>query len=161
MNTIYYDHHINQNEWFIVAILIITITIIIFLPKRFPLSLSIMYFIVGTFMGVLFDHTSSIEPFDYYDVNDSSRYEFFDFMSYIMYGPFTYLIIYFYDKLNIKGYKNLLYILFLTGFGIMVEWICVKMGVFHYKNGYQILFSVPIYMVVNSVYLIYYHLIQK
>jgi hypothetical protein len=88
-----------------------------FFAKTVPLSLSIMYFIVGIFMGVLFDHTSSIEPFDYYDVNDSSRYEFFDFMSYIMYGPFTYLIIYFYDKLNIKGYKNLLYILFLTGFG--------------------------------------------
>jgi hypothetical protein len=66
-----------------------------FFAKTVPLSLSIMYFIVGIFMGVLFDHTSSIEPFDYYDVNDSSRYEFFDFMSYIMYGPFTYLIIYF------------------------------------------------------------------
>ncbi len=161
MNTIYYDYQFNQNELFILAILFITITVIFLLPKRFPLSLSIMYFLVGVFLGTLFDHTISIEPFDYYDVNDSSNFELFDFISYIMYGPFTYLIIYFYDKLKIKGYMNIIYIIFFTCFGIVMEWICVKMGIFHYKNGYQIFFSIPIYLFVNSLYLIYYHLTKK
>lgn len=161
MNTIYYENQFNQNEWFILTVLIITFGIIFFLPKRFPISIFILYLIVGTFAGLSVDHTISIKPFDYYDVNDSSKYEIFDFLTYMMYGSFTYIVIYFYDKLNITGYANIYYVVIWAVAAILMEWIGLQIGVFHYKNGYKIFYSVPIYLFVLSLYILYYHLINR
>lgn len=161
MNVIYYDHQFNQNEWFVLALLSVSILAVMILPKRIPPSITIIYLLVGVFLGMLFDHTISIEPIDYYDVNDSSNYQFFDFLTYVMYGPFGYFIIYFHDKFAIKGYANLLYILGWSSVAIILEWTGVQFGVFHYKNGYKMLFSFPIYLVVESMLILFYQVLKS
>lgn len=92
-----------------------------------------------------FDHTTSVRPWDLYDVNDSSKYQLMDFTYYVMNGPFSYYFIYLYSKLRIMGYQTILYILIWSSFALLAEWIGVKIGLFHYDKGYKMYCSFPIY----------------
>jgi len=145
---IVYDQKFNSNEWFLIIILTIGIILVWKLPKRFPIKESLVYFTCFVFIGMIFDHTISIQPFDYYDVNDKSSYQFMDFVSYLTYGPFGYLFIYFYDFYKIKNPYNTIYIFLWTVISLVTEHIAQILGVFHYKNGYELYYSFPIYLVI-------------
>lgn len=148
-----YDHHFNLNEWFVLALIIGGFSVIYNLPKFFPIITMIYGLLVGPFLGLVFDHSLAVPPIDLYDVGDDSKYELFDLLSYMMYSPFGYLFIYFYEKFHLKGLMNVLYILFWTILSIALEWVCVKVGVFHYKNGYRLAYSIPIYLLILSEHL--------
>ncbi|MEQ6389728.1 hypothetical protein RZN22_10420 [Bacillaceae bacterium S4-13-58] len=156
-----YDQQFNQNEWFVVIVLIVTFFTISKLPRRFSKATTYTLVLMGIFIGMFADHTISIPPFDFYDVNDNSTYEVFDFFTYVMYGPFGYLFLYFYDYLQIKGLKIMLYIILWTSLSIFMEYIASSLGVFHYKKGYSLLFSIPIYLWIQSLVIVYYHLLKR
>ncbi|MCM2533115.1 hypothetical protein NDK43_12830 [Neobacillus pocheonensis] len=148
-----YDHHLNLNEWFVLALIIGGFSVIYYLPKFFPIITMIYGLLVGPFLGLVFDHSLAVPPVDLYDVGDDSKYELFDLLSYMMYSPFGYLFIYFYEKFHLKGLMNVLYILFWTILSIALEWVCVEVGVFHYKNGYRLAYSIPVYLFILSEHL--------
>jgi hypothetical protein len=153
-----YDHAFNENEWFvIVSIIILNLAIWVF-PKIFTKLEAISYYIFGIYIGLFYDHTISIKPWDFYDVNDTSAYQFIDFLSYIMYGPYGYFFLYFYVKWNINGLKIILYILVWSSFSILMEWIGLKVGLFHFDKGYKMYWSFPIYLLSQSLMIIFYHL---
>jgi hypothetical protein len=72
----------------------------------------------------------------------------------------SYLFMYLYVKLRIKGFKHIIYVLGWTCVSILMEWIGVKVGLYHYDKGYKIYWSVPIYVFVQSVQLIFYHIVK-
>lgn len=150
-----YDHHFNLNEWFIIGGLIIGISIMLFLPKRFPRNTSILFFTCGVYSGFFFDHSLSVQPVSFYDVNDSSSYQFMDFLSYLSYGPISYFFFYFYDRL--RPSSSLFYILIWSLISIVLEGCAVKAGVFHYRFGYKLYYSFPIYLLVKSCWLYLYY----
>lgn len=152
---IYYDNRWNANEWFVLATLAIGYTLLFMFPRRFTVQWSTVYLIYGVFAGLFLDHSISVAPVDFYDVNDNSSYEFIDFLTYVMYGPFTYMFAYLHDRLRIKPSGTPLYVLVWSLFSLGVEWIAVQAGVFHYKNGYQICYSFPIYLLMSSLFLIF------
>lgn len=115
--------------------------------------------LIGIVLGLMFDHTIAVPPFDLYDVGDQAQYQLFDIISYAMYCPYGYFFVYFYYKYRIRGYYTILYIGLWTVLGIAVEWAGLKTGLFHYKNGYQISFSIPIYLFLQSLHLLLYHYI--
>ncbi|WP_409254089.1 hypothetical protein V1502_09390 [Bacillus sp. SCS-153A] len=154
-----YDHQFNENEWFILIILTLSIAAIILIKPRMEMPLLLIFFIFGITSGMFFDHTISLDPFNFYDVNDTSNYQLIDFISYFMYGPFAYFFVYYYEKLQITGMKNILYIMIWTVVAIGVEWAAQKAGIFHYRNGYQLFFSIPIYLFNQTALVIFYHLI--
>ncbi|MGM0837069.1 MAG: hypothetical protein ACQEV7_13010 [Bacillota bacterium] len=156
-----YDHSFNSNEWFILAGLVGGYTLILFLPKRYPPAYTLLFLFIGINSGIIFDHTISIPPFDYYDVNDSSKFEIYDFLSYIMYGPFGYLFFYIYDYLKLNGYFTFLYIVMWSIIAMFVEGLATYLGVFHYKNGYQFVFSFPFYFYIQSLTLGLFTLLMK
>lgn len=158
--TIVYDRGFNGNEWYIISTLVISSIIIFFTPKAFTLLESIAYYLFGIFTGMFFDHTISVPPWDFYDVNDLSKYEFFDFLSYIMYGPYSYFFIYLHFKLNVKGYMNILYISLWTIFSLLTEWIALKIGIFHYNKGYSIYWSPMVYVFFQTLQVMLYKLIK-
>jgi hypothetical protein len=82
---IVYDQKFNCNEWFVIAALTIGVILVWKLPKRFPIRKSLIYFLGFVFLGMVFDNTVGIPPFDYYDVMDRSSYELMDFVSYLSY----------------------------------------------------------------------------
>lgn len=158
---IIYENSFNWNEWFIIGSLVLFILIIVVTPKIFSLLEGIGYYIFGVSIGMFYDHTISLPPWDFYDVNDSSAYQFMDFLSYLMYGPYSYFFLYLYKKLKIKGMMNLVYIMIWTSFSLLMEWFSLHIGVFHYEKGYHSYWSIPIYMLVQSIQLLFYHKVVR
>jgi len=161
MKEIRYDHQFNSNEWTIVIASLVGILLVLLLPKRFTKKTTCVYFMCGVFFGFLFDHTLSVLPVRYYIINDSSSFEWMDFLSHVMYGPFSYLFFYLYDFFHIKKRFSLLYILVWVFMSVGIEHLCVKLGVFHYEHGYTIYYSFLIYILVVSFWVIFYWMIQK
>ncbi|MFD2045466.1 hypothetical protein ACFSTA_17420 [Ornithinibacillus salinisoli] len=156
-----YEESFDLNEWFVIIIFVVTAALIWITPKIFSVIESIAYFVFGFFWGMFFDHTLSTKPWDFYDVNDNSSYQIIDVLSYAMYGPFSYFFIYLYVRLNIHGFYNLLYIFIWCCLSLVMEWVGVKIGVFHYDKGYNMFWSFPIYAFVQSTQIMFYHLILK
>lgn len=153
MNNIIYDNQFNGNEWFVVGLTVLFMAPIWWFPRRFSPTQTTFNLFIGIAFGLLFDHAIFIPPFDLYDVGDQSKYEIFDIISYVMYAPFGYWFIYWYEWMRIRGFLTILYILMWSGFAVLVEWLGVMVGLFHYKNGYLLLYSFPIYLILLSVHL--------
>lgn len=152
---IVYDTHFNLNEWFIVLGLCIEVVTLILIPKRFSKKVVLIFLLCGIFSGFFFDHTLSVLPVNFYDVNDNSSYQVFDFLSYIPYGLMSYLFFYFYDLLKPKSIQ--FYILSWAVFSFGLEWLSFMVGVFHYKKGYSMFFSFPIYLFVFNCWILFYN----
>jgi hypothetical protein len=152
MKIVYYDHAFNQNEWFVISVIIIVHFIMFLLPKRFPLFLSIIMYLFGFTTGVMFDNTIGAHIFDLYDISDSSKYTLMDILTYIMFGPFGYLFSYVQDKYRIQGRFLIFYVLLWCFFSFGLEGLAEYFQVFHYKNGYHLYFSFPIYLVTMGLY---------
>ncbi|TJY42616.1 hypothetical protein E5161_07115 [Cohnella pontilimi] len=154
---IVYDNRFNTNEWFIIGGLCVGMALVIFLPKRFPTKNTIVYFMCGVYSGFFFDHSLSVEPVSYYDVNDKSAFQFMDFLSYLSYGPMSYLFFYIYDRIRPKPSHIPLYILIWSLTAVGLEWLAVRTGVFHYLHGYKLAYSFPIYLIVQSCWIAFFH----
>jgi len=155
-----YENAFNTNEWFIIISLIVLNIIMIVAPKIFPFLQGIAHYMYGAFIAMFFDHAISVPPWDLYDINDSSAYEIMDFFTYLIYGCYSYLYAYLYKKLQIKRYMHFPYIFAWAVFSFFIEWVGVQVGMFHYDKGYRMYWSVPIYLFVQSLHIIYYHLIR-
>lgn len=160
MKEIRFDHHFNANEWFIVIALIVGSIVVLWLPRRFSRQTTCVFLLCGVFFGFLFDHTLSVFPVSYYEINDSSSFEVMDFMSHVIYAPFSYLFFYLYDYFNIKARSSPLYILAWTFASIGIERFCMNIGVFHYHHGFTIYYSFVIYLLVQSSWLLIYRMIK-
>ena len=156
-----YNQRFNSNEWFVIGMLIIGGLAVWKLPKRFSVKESLVYFLYFVFVGIIFDHTVGIKPFDFYDVNDSSAYQLMDFLSYVSFGPFGYLFIYLYDCFKIKNSYNTIYIFCWTMSALVTEYIADILGVYHYKNGYEFYYSFPIYLMILTSDLLLYKVLSS
>jgi hypothetical protein len=159
--TTVYEKSFDMNEWFVVVSLISLIVLIWIIPKIFTVLEGIFHFIYGFYIGMFYDHTISVKPWDIYDVNDSSAYQVIDLLSYLMYGPYSYFFIYIFVKLRIKGSMIIVYILIWTSFSVLIEYFSMSIGLFHYEKGYELYWSIPIYMSAQLGQIIFFHLIQK
>jgi hypothetical protein len=157
MKITYYDYHFNENEWFVLILLLCSYLLVVMLPKRFSMVETLVYIVLGIYIVNLCDHTISLDPFNLYDVNDNSSFEFFDFLSYIMFGPFCYFFLYIWDRLKIKGTYMFIYILIWTLVAIFAEWLANQVGLFHYRGSFNLYYSGIIYIFVQTITLgVYY-----
>ncbi|RDI47924.1 hypothetical protein [Falsibacillus pallidus] len=157
-----YDNAFNGNEWFTLIIFIGGYAVLFLLPRRFPLQDTFLYVLSGMFIGNFYDHTISIDPWNFYDVNDKSSFEFIDFISYFMYGPFAYYFVYFWDKLNAAPKHIPAYILCWSLFSMLLEYIGHLLGVYHYSKGYRIFYSFSVYPAMQGlIFLLYYFLLHE
>ncbi len=154
---IVYDDHFNANEWSVLIGLLIGTLIVLFFPKRFSNKVTIVFIMCGIFSGFFFDHTVSVQPVSFYDVNDKSTYQFIDFISYLTFGPICYLYLYIFDRVPFFWRKKPIYILMWSFIYIGMEFCAVLAGVYHYNHGYKIYYSFPIYLIVSSAWLVVYY----
>lgn len=154
---IVYDHHFNANEWFVIAALCVGVTLVLLLPTRFPLTVSLTFFMCGVYSGFFFDHSLSVEPVSFYDVNDSSKFEVTDFISYWTYGPVSYLYFYLWDTLKLRPRMMPIYILGWLFFAFVMERLGVHFGLYHYQHGYKIDYSLAIYALTFCCWFVLYY----
>ncbi|WP_377890763.1 hypothetical protein [Alkalihalobacillus sp. R86527] len=153
-----YDHSFNLNEWFIILSVLVLFSLLFIVPKIFSTLETIGYSLFGLFIGMFSDQTLSISPWDFYDVNDSAAYQGIDFLSYVMYCPYSFFFLYIYVKWKIKGFHTILYIVIWTVVSLLMEWFGTKIGLYHFGKGYSMYWSVPIYLLFQSMLLVYYQL---
>ncbi|TVY09086.1 hypothetical protein [Paenibacillus cremeus] len=149
----------DANEWFILSSLIITYGLMLLLPKRFPRTITILLFLFTTIIAKMFDLILATPPYDLYDINDTPGYELFDLFTWFLYPPFGYFLVYLYDRWHLNGIYKWFYILAFSMFSVGFEWLTNQFHVYQY-NGWNVIYSLPIYLIVICFTLLYYHFIK-
>ncbi len=160
MNDIRYGQHFGANEWFILSAFVVGALLVLLAPRRFNPKTSSVFLMCGVFFGFFFDHTLSVFPVSFYRINDTSKFETMDFISHIIYAPVSYFFFYLYDLFHIRIRNSLLYVLAWAFASCGFERISEAAGVFHYENGYKILYSFVIYLVVQTLWVFFYRAIM-
>lgn len=160
MNLLPFPKELGENEWFLIVALVVFSMTILFLPKRFPISLTILIMVFSSVVARVSDHILAGTNLDLYDVMDSGKYDFFDIISYLLYPPFAYLFVYFYFSWRISGLAISLYILLWSIGGVAFESLAVYFKVFTYK-GWSLKYSFLLYLVIQTATLVFFHFLKK
>jgi hypothetical protein len=153
---LYFPIKFDQNEWTILAAVILNILIFSFFPKKIPKEITPLIILLSISFPKIMDHSMAVKPFDLYNITDTSKYELFDLVLYGVYPAFGYLFVYFLDYF--KGLKVVIYFTFWTIIAIGIELLLVKLHVFVY-TGWKLVYSLPIYIVVLSLTFLFYKFI--
>ncbi|WP_106496303.1 hypothetical protein [Lentibacillus sp. Marseille-P4043] len=153
--------HFDKNEIYILIALVVLYAIFFLLPKRFSRDVTLLFLIWGFACATLFDFTIGGGLIDLYKTNDLSSYELFDLLLYFMVAPVSYLFVYLYDGLSINKKTFIWYIMVWMIAGLGAEWISTKMGVTTHQHGYQISYSVAVFLVVLTTTALYYELVKR
>lgn len=148
------------NEWFIIIAITLSYSLILWLPKRFPLGLTILLLLFGSTIARIYDHLLSSPDLNLYHIMDSSKYELFDVISYFLYAPFSYLYVYLYERLNVRGLWILLYIVISSIIGTLFEGVNALFHVFNY-HGWKLTYSFSVYLFVQALTLLFYHMVKQ
>jgi hypothetical protein len=152
---LYYPNKFDENEWTILIAILFNILIFILMPKRIPKEITPLIVLLSISFPKIMDHSMGVEPYNLYDLTDSSKYEIFDLVLYGVYPAFGYLFVYFLDYFNFKGIKLVLYFIVCSLFAFVFEFLLVKLHVFVY-TGWKLIYSLPIYIVVLSLTFLFY-----
>lgn len=143
----------NVNEWFIIIVILTVLSCMWMLPRRFPPSMVLLTSLVPLLFAKVFDSILLLPPFEMYYVNDIKQVEWFDLLLYLMYLPFGYLFLYAYDWFRPKPVSTVAILTVTSLLAVLFEWVTVKVGVFYY-TGWKIYYSLPVYITVQSLYII-------
>jgi hypothetical protein len=146
----------DANEWFVIISLLASYTGLFLGRKIFPRSMIILIILFSAVIARITDYELAGPPLDLYDLMDTGKYELFDMFSYLLYGPFAFAFLAVYHKLNIKGIYILFYLVVCSGLSVAYEWLTVVFDVFTFKE-WKSTFSFPVYLVVQSLTLYFYH----
>ncbi|MDF2959889.1 MAG: hypothetical protein K0S39_1624 [Paenibacillus sp.] len=150
----------SSNEWFILTTIAINIVVIWLLPKKLPVSLTVLLLLTGMMAAKTADFILAIPPYDLYNLNDSSKYEISDLMLSFVYPPFHYYFIYIYHTKRLKGFFVFLYILAVAWFAAGFEYLAHLTGVYNYK-GWSLIYSFPVYLTVLGLSIVLYHVLMR
>ncbi|ULT54792.1 hypothetical protein L1999_16755 [Neobacillus drentensis] len=156
---LYFPSKFDGNEWTIILALLLNILVFTFLPKRIPKEITPLLVLLSISFPKIMDTTLAVKPLNFYNLNDTSQYEIFDLALYGVYPAFGYLFIYFYDYYKFKGYGLVLYFIIWSLAGVSVEFLLVHFHVFVYK-GWQLFYSLPIYIVVLPLTFMFYKFVS-
>ncbi|RIX60091.1 hypothetical protein D3P08_00415 [Paenibacillus nanensis] len=149
--------HFDRNEWYIMAMLILTYGAVLLLPKRVEAKWRILALVWGFASSTFFDFTIGGGLIDFYVVNDSDRYELTDLLVYILFATFAYFFIYFYEVLKI-GKKTLVY--YIVGWTIVafaMQWVSEWMRLTDYQRGYKMEYNIVVFLVIQTITGLYYN----
>jgi hypothetical protein len=148
------------NDYCLLGIIIITWGIFFFLPKIFSKQFTVLIFLYSLTVPSIIDNSFGIAPFDYYDIMDSPQYTGMDLVLYLLYPPYGYIFLYFYKKLCKSDKYIVLFISVATLVSFCFEWLNHKIGIFHYKHGYQIIYSICFYLITQTILIVYYRIVE-
>lgn len=150
----------DKNEWFVLIMLVISYSLVVFLPRRHPRSWIILSLVWGFASSTLFDFTIGGGLLDFYRVNDTDRYELTDLFTYFMFAPFGYIFIYAYELLKINKRTFVYYVLGWALAGVAVQKVSEWMGMTHYQNGYRLEYNFVVFLAVQTVTALFYEYVK-
>jgi hypothetical protein len=151
----------DKNEIYILVMLAVSYGAFIFFPKRLPKEITILFLVWGFTISTFFDFTIGGGLLDFYKVNDSNAYELMDLLAYFLFAPFSYFYVYFYERFKINRNSFIFYVLGWSFLSLGMEKVSSWMGLTHYQNGYEIQYSLVIFLVVQTTTALYYEFIKN
>ncbi|WP_163102395.1 hypothetical protein [Peribacillus alkalitolerans] len=151
----------DKNEIYIFILLVVAYAALFLFPKILPRNITFLFLIWGFTSATLFDFTIGGGLLDFYKVNDSNQYELTDLLTYFLFAPFSYFFVYFYEKFRINKRTFIFYVVAWAVIGLAMEKVSTIMGVTHYLNGYNIQYSLIIFVVIQTTTALYYEFIKK
>ncbi|WP_026562866.1 hypothetical protein [Bacillus sp. J37] len=139
------------NEISLIIFNIIGYSFLFFLPKRLSREVKCLSVLAGLATGMLFDFTIGGGILDFYKQNDTNRYELFDVFYYALFGVFGYFFMYFYDKFLVNKVTFIYYITAWSIVGILVQWLFTKLHILTYQNNYELAYSFPIFLLIQTL----------
>lgn len=144
------------NEISLIIMNVIGYSLMRFLPKKLNREVACISVLAGLATGMLFDFTLGGGLLDFYKQNDSNHYELFDLVYYSLFAPFGYFFMYFYHVLRINKITFIFYITAWSIIGITVQWIFTLLHILTYQNNYQLSYSFPIFLLIQTLTGIFY-----
>ncbi|WP_101846239.1 hypothetical protein [Halobacillus sp. Marseille-P3879] len=151
----------DKNEIWILVMLAVAYIIVFILARKFYRHITALFFLWGFTIGVLFDFTIGGGLMDYYVLNDTDKYEVFDFLYYLLFGPFSYIFIYLYDSFKINKKTFIWYIAVWALIGTGMQWVFTNMGIIQFKEGYELFYSFPVFLMTQTITGLYYELVKS
>jgi hypothetical protein len=148
------------NDYWLLGLIIITWCVFFRLPKIFSKQFTVLIFIYSLTIPSIMDNSIGVNPFNFYDIMDGPKYTGMDLVVYLLYPPNGYFFLYFYNKFCIDDKHIVLFITITTITSFCFEWINHKLGIFHYKNGYQIVYSPSFYLISQTLLVLYYRIVE-
>ncbi|MDF2962518.1 MAG: hypothetical protein K0S39_4253 [Paenibacillus sp.] len=152
--------HFDGNEWFSVISMLLICCIVFSLPRRFPAIVTIVFLCLGLGIAMYADFHFGVPPLDFYDINDTQRYELFDLILFVLYSPFAYLFMYFFDKWRPRGLWINVYILAWSAGGTLYEGLAAYLHVYKYKE-WKLGYSFFFYLAAQAICLLFYYIIKS
>ncbi|PFN98684.1 hypothetical protein COJ85_20115 [Bacillus sp. AFS076308] len=146
----------NINEISLIILNFIGYLLMFILPKRLNREVSCLSVLCGLTTGLLFDFTLGGGILDFYRQNDTNHYELFDLFYYSLFAPFGYFFMYFYHRLHINKRTFTYYITSWSILAITVQWIFTLLHILTYQHNFKLIYSLPIFLVTQSVTGVYY-----
>jgi hypothetical protein len=150
------EDRFDLNDYFVIFAVIISWAIFFLLPRVLSKQVTILIFLYSLTVSAFFDNSVGAAPWDFYDIMDGPDYTVMDVVVYFLYPPFSYFFLFIYKKFKIKDRYLILYIPSFTAVAIAVEWVYHKMKVFEYKNGNNIIYSICVYLTIQSILILFY-----
>ncbi|WP_257984402.1 hypothetical protein [Neobacillus cucumis] len=144
------------NEISLIIFNVIAYSIMFFLPKKLSREVTCISVLLGLTTGMMFDFTLGGGFLDFYRENDTNHYELFDLVYYSLFAPFGYFFMYFYNVLRINKITFIFYITAWSIIGITFQWISTLLHILTYQNNYQLSYSYPIFLLIQTLTGIYY-----
>lgn len=151
----------DKNEISLSIMLLLAFTIFALLPKKLPRKITLLSLMWGISSAMLFDFTIGGGLLDVYKVNDMNRYEVFDVFYYILFSPFSYFFVYFYEVLKINKKTFLFYIVVWSFIGLAANWLLTKLEIIHFQHGYKLAYSLSVFLIIQTTTGLYYELIKS
>lgn len=149
------------NEISLIIMNVIGYSFMMFLPKKLNREVACISVLAGLSTGMLFDFTLGGGLLDFYKQNDSNHYELFDVFYYSLFAPVGYYFMYFYHVLRINKLTFIFYITAWSFIGITVQWIFTLLNILTYQNNYQLSYSFPIFLLIQTLTGIFYVFITR
>jgi hypothetical protein len=144
------------NDYCLLGIITITWGIFFFIPKIFSKQITVLIFVYSLTVPSIIDNSFGVKPFDFYDIMDGPKYTGMDLVLYLLYPPYAYFFLFCYKKYCKSDKYIVLFISLATLFSFSFEWLIHQIGIFHYKHGYQIIYSIYFYLISQTILILFY-----
>ncbi len=159
MEVLTFPKSFDENEIFVLCVVCGLILLFIYLPKRFPIRLFILLFLINPVIGRTVDTALAIHPLDIYSSFDKNTYEVFDEITYsIVYSFYGYVFYYFYDKYH--KLPSWLHVGIWAVSSTIFEWISIRFDVFHYHQ-WHLQYSFIVYLLVFTFHIFFFKWASK
>ncbi len=152
----------DTNEVYLL-ILLTLVYIVLFLVLRkkiFKPHITLLSLVWGFSVGIAIEFTIGGGLLDFYMLNDSNSYEVMDVLYFLLFSPFGYFFFYFYHRLKINKEKVIFYVLAWATVGVSAHWLFTQLGIITLQKGYHIALSFPIFLVIQTLSVIFYEQIK-